>query len=162
MMKRMIALLLAGALIAAVGYVAGLHAAQRGHPPPLAHLQDSAWLQQHLGLTASQVEMLQTIEKDYNVRLLSLCEEHCSARNDLAAQLLRADWSAEAEQDMLERMGRAQVKTDAVTLDHIRQVRRTLTPEQRARYDQYVAVRLQTACPHHLHHGTMAHTDGVH
>ena len=161
-MKQVLILLVIGAVIAAAGYGAGRYATHRSQPPPLAHLQDAEWLKQHLGLTASQAEMLQEIEKEYNVRLLSLCEEHCSARNELSAQLFREDWSVQVEQELLERMGRAQVKTDAVTLDHIRRVRRTLTPEQRARYDQYVAARLRTACPHHLHHGAMAHTNGVH
>lgn len=161
-MKRILITAFAGVAIAMISYGIGLHTAHRAHPPSLAKLQDALWLKQQLGLNASQETALREIEKEYNAQLVALCEVHCAARNELATQLLRADWNATVEEELLTEMGRAQLQTDAVTLEHIRRVSRVLTPAQRARYQQYVSERMHAACPHQLHHGALAHSEGTH
>ena len=162
MMKRYTITTLAGVAIALISYGIGLHAAHRAQPPSLANLQDASWLKQQLGLNASQETALREVEKEYNAQLIALCEAHCAARNELATHLLRADWNATVEKERLTEMGRAQIQTDALTLEHVRRVSRVLTPAQRARYQQYVSERMQTACPHQLHHGALAHSGEAH
>lgn len=161
-MKRLWVLAFVGVLIAALSYVFGVWTAQRSAPPPLADLQDAAWLKKHLGLSEAQEKAVYALEEKFGAEVIALCGEHCSARNELASQLLRADWSEDVEQALLEDMGRAQIRTDAAILEHVRRVSRVLTPAQRARYQELVGARMHSACPHHLHHGAMAHTDGVH
>ena len=160
-MKHAIILLGIGAVIAAAGYGAGRHAAMQGEPLSLAQLQSPAWLKQHLDLAAVQEEKLEAIERDYKNRLIALCKEHCAARQELATQLIEMDERGEAEQELLEHMGKLQVETDTLTLEHIRQVRQVLTADQRLRYNRWVAACLQVACPHHLHHGAVAHKSNL-
>ncbi len=161
-MRRILPILVAGMLVAIVSYMAGLHAAHRAQAPVMAELQDAQWLKKELGLTDSQVATIGNLETAYRAQLATLCEGHCSARNELAEQLLRRTSRRETERALLDEMARVQVDTDAVTLEHIRNIRQVLTPDQRIQYDQLITMRLQTACPHHLHHGSMARTDGIH
>jgi len=153
---------LAGLAVAALSFGVGHGSATRAAPPSLASLQDVAWLKTQLELSASQVETLHALEEEYGTELIALCGDHCAARSQLAAQLLGADWSADTELALLETMGRTQVRTDVMTLEHIRRVHQVLTPAQQATYERHVSACLATACPHRLHHGSMGHATHDH
>ncbi len=154
-MKNVLIPLLSAALIAALSFVAGRRMALWAQPHGLTELHEIAWLQQQFDLTPDQVEALLAAKKDYHERVIALCDQHCAARNQLAEQLFRQDWTPDAERALLRKMGEAQVETDAATLDHFRRVRQILAPAQREQYEQIVASRMQAGCPHHLHHGAL-------
>lgn len=136
--------------------------ALRAQLPSLADLQEVAWLKSRFDLTPDHVEALLAIENEYHEQVMTLCERHCAARNKLAEQFLRRDWTKDAEQIYLREMGEAQVKTDAATMEHFRRVRAVLTPAQREQYEQMVAARMYASCPHRLHHGALTKHDLSH
>ena len=161
MIRNSIPLILAGLLIAAVSFGIGFKVARCTESHTLVHLQETAWMEDQLSLTSDQVEKMKAIEEEFNAKLLELCDEHCAARNALGDLLWSDAWSLDAERNLLEEMGRAQVKTDATRLAHIRRIHATLAPDQQERYEIWVRKCLYTACPHHQHHGGLSHDGGV-
>ncbi len=152
-MKGWIIPLIAGTALAVAAYTMGRSHAWHEAPPPMAQLHDVSWLKHELNLTESQQETLRELESLFGEQVIDLCAVHCAARNELAIQMLEGEWDAVSEEARVRRMGEAQMKSDLITMEHIRRVREALNPDQRNRYDQMVKATLTQACPHEMHHG---------
>jgi Spy/CpxP family protein refolding chaperone len=98
---------------------------------------------QRLGLDPKQAADVRSAGRDYAARVKTACDRHCQARCRLAAAIGRDETEA---RQIVEQMTAASAANDSATLDHILRVRRALTPEQRARFDQWMSDCLCNQC----------------
>ena len=155
-MKNSLVILMVGIAIAAISFGWGYRVAGHQHRHhETGHLQDAAWLERELSLSANTVRALEQLALGFNERLSAYCDVHCQARAELAALLWTADWQPDVEQRLLQQMADQQRRTDAAMLEHIRQVHTTLPAGKQEVYQQIVRDCFSAPCPHNLHHGGM-------
>ncbi len=116
---------------------------------PAVH--DAGWLTRELSLTEAQAGQVRALETEFRAVLGKVCEQHCSARADLAAALTQPKVDSAAAQACVERMCAAEADSERATLDHILKVRAVLSPEQQTRYSAAIQAQLQGTCPMRIH-----------
>lgn len=146
MNRRWMLPLLLGVAVATVAYLATPRLLCPRNGDPADRLQDLAFLTRELRLTPEQVERLRQMHAGLNGQLDDCCRRHCAARAALTAALAdETNTPARAEAQLAE-MVRAYEASERATLDHIRQVRAALTPEQRKRFDALLNDGLCRSC----------------
>jgi hypothetical protein len=125
----------------------------RSAPPSMAQLRDAAWLQRSLGLSAEQSAAVAKLQGGLRSDLEGCCAQHCAARAELGVIIFDESKSPDDIAPVVERMCKAQLRSDLATVEHIRKVRALLTPEQRTRYEKMVSGCVCADCPHGFEHG---------
>ena len=112
-------------------------------PADLDRYLNADQLIKRLGLDPAQAAEIRSAGQDYAARVKTACDRHCQARCRLAAAIGQDETVA---RQVVEQMNAASAANDSATLDHILRVRKTLTPEQRARFDQWISNCLCDKC----------------
>ena len=109
-------------------------------------LQDLSLLTRELGLSRTQATAIAQLHANLAVTLKDCCARHCAARARLGAALAsETNGTAQADAIVTE-MCRAYEQSERATLEQIRQVRATLNPEQRTRFDAMISECVCQTC----------------
>jgi Spy/CpxP family protein refolding chaperone len=141
--KWMLPLVLA---VAALAFAAGRWSTN----PPAAfdplHDLDAARLTGWLGLSEAQAAELQSIEAPFVQKVSAACDQQCAARCELAVSLAQDRFDADRARRLVETMCDAHKANELATVEHLAQVHRILTAEQRKVLLDTVGRCLCTTC----------------
>lgn len=136
------------ALIAAavVAYAVARRTACCPRSPAPEAWQDVSHLEHELRLTDAQAGRARRLHAEFCARLTECCARHCAARA-LLTEALPLGTNAEATADaIISDMTRAYRDSERATVDHLREMRAMLTPEQSRRFDALVAEQIGKTC----------------
>ncbi len=146
MKRKWIIPLVAGAAAALVAYGIARHAVCGRSAPDIDRLQDLSFLSRELGLNGAQADAIKSLHVELSAKLNDCCALHCAARARLG-QALACETNGTAQTDgVLAEMCRAYEQSERATLDHIRQLRTVLNPEQRKRFDVKISKCMCRSC----------------
>ena len=118
--------------------------------PPAAfdplHDLDAARLTGWLGLSEAQAAELRSFEAPFVQRISTACDDQCAARCELAVSLAQDRFDADRARRLVETMCEAHTANELATVDHLANVHRILTPEQRKVLLDSVGRCLCTTC----------------
>ena len=142
-MKKMLALV-AVVIVVSAGASFGVArwVAARRPAAPVVRLQDTAWLQQQLQLTADQARQIDHRAAAFQARLDELCARHCAARVALGDELMKSRVDPDQCRACVEQMNAAQAEAEQATLAHILQVRALLTDAQARRFSALIRTQV--------------------
>lgn len=151
---RILMLVAIGVLALAFGILAGRWCGGACRMPArdaLPGLYDEAQLAKELHLTPDQTVVVRALVGEYRQTLSGLCAEHCTLRAQMADLLPPTGTDSARLQDLVEKMGQTQVKSDLATLEHMRKVGAQLTPAQMVTFKAWVVPSVGGNCPTGLH-----------
>lgn len=115
------------------------------------HIDQADGLTKALRLTPEQSTSLADLKSQYRAEIESSCERHCSLRMQIGDALFQPDWDRAKQEELAEKLCKAELASELATLDHIRAVHQLLDPGQKAKYEQLVRSSFREACPNNLH-----------
>lgn len=134
------------ALTAAAAFSAGRFSLQERAAFDPARDLNPAHLTSLLGLSEAQAAELNRLNATYAERLQEACDAHCAARCQLAHALRDDSLTQEQARSLIEKMCVSQKNNELATLDHILNLRATLTPEQRRTFAATLGSCLCSTC----------------
>ncbi len=138
-MKKILVLVAVVALFS-TGFAFGLSRWLAGRSPAAAavNIHDTAWLKSQLQLTDAQAKSLENLEKEFQAKLNTACNEHCAARIALGNELMKPAPDVEQARADVEKMNQVQADSERATLDHILKVRALLNEDQARQYSAMI------------------------
>jgi len=134
-MKKVLVLI---AIVAVVGTTASFSVARwmtsRMRAQAVVRVHDVAWLKRELNLTDTQTRELETLEREFQAQMNSLCATHCAARFALGDELAKPAVNVENARADVDKMNAVQANAERSTMAHILKVRSVLNGQQAQRY----------------------------
>jgi len=141
--KWMLPLVLA---VAALAFAAGRWSMRAPAAFDPLHDLDAARLTGWLGLSEAQAAELRSLEAPFVQRVSTACDEQCAARCELAVSMAEDRFDADRARRLVETMCEAHKANELATVDHLANLHRLLTPEQRRMLLDSVGQCLCTTC----------------
>lgn len=118
----------------------------RDREPTAKSLQDIAFLTRELSLNPDQAARIKTLHTSLAATLTDCCARHCAARAQLVKELASDSNDTSRTEATLATMTAAYEQSERATLDHLRQIRASLNPGQRTRFDAMLADCMCRTC----------------
>jgi hypothetical protein len=141
-MKRVVAILMLGLLVAAAGYCALYYHGIRAHREMLdSPAPELAWLKKEFQLGEPEFDRIAKLHEGYMPRCAEFCRRIAQKNSELQQIISGTNVDARAVEQRLKEAGDLRVECQKNMFHHFLEVSRQMPPEQGKRYLQWVQRR---------------------